>query len=62
MKKRLDEERMKLEEIVKQVQEAVLTSLKTGLLPIFEALQDFASETVKLYGAIRLPKEGDAGS
>ena len=60
-RRRLDEERTKHEAIVKQIQEAASTSLKTGLLPIFEALGDFTSETVKVYEEVRIPKEGDGG-
>lgn len=59
MGRRVDEERTKHLEIVKQIQEAASTSLKTGLLPVFEALRDYTSETVKAYEMVRIPKEND---
>ncbi|ONK57629.1 uncharacterized protein A4U43_C09F2460 [Asparagus officinalis] len=60
-RKRLEEERTKHRQIAKQVQEAASSTLETGLLPVFEALRGFISETVDAYKELRIPKEGDGG-
>ncbi|KAJ0976829.1 hypothetical protein J5N97_012303 [Dioscorea zingiberensis] len=57
MKKRLDEERAKHAEAVKQVQEVASSSLRNGLVPIFEALKNFTMETLKAYEGLRMPDE-----
>lgn len=61
MKKRLDEERAKHEETIKLVQEVAASNLKTGLIPIFEALGNFTLETLKGYEQVRIP-DGSAGT
>ncbi|XP_020087399.1 uncharacterized protein LOC109721166 [Ananas comosus] len=58
LKKRLDEERAKHEEAVKQVREASATNLRAGLIPIFEALGNFTIETLKGYEGVRIPNVG----
>ncbi|KAM0939817.1 hypothetical protein DsansV1_C19g0157421 [Dioscorea sansibarensis] len=55
IKNRLEEERAKHAEAVKQVQEAASGSLRNGLVPIFEALKNFISETLKAYEGLRMP-------
>ncbi|KAG1328127.1 putative nitrate regulatory gene2 protein [Cocos nucifera] len=60
MKKRLYEERAKHEETIKQVQEVAASNLRTGLIPIFEALGNFTFETLKGYEQVRIP-DGSAG-
>lgn len=57
MKKILEEVKAEHEETVKQVQDAASSILQTGLIPIFEALETFSSETLKAYEGIRLPNE-----
>ncbi|KAK8959505.1 hypothetical protein KSP40_PGU021095 [Platanthera guangdongensis] len=56
MQKRLDEEKAKHVNAMKQIHEVASCSLKTGLIPIFEALEDYSSETLKLYCELRLPE------
>ncbi|KAL6619211.1 hypothetical protein ACP70R_034350 [Stipagrostis hirtigluma subsp. patula] len=53
--KRLDEQRARHEETVKQIREASATDLKAGLAPIFEALESFTQETLKSYENVRIP-------
>ncbi|XP_062179327.1 nitrate regulatory gene2 protein-like [Phragmites australis] len=55
--KRLDEQRARHEETVKQIREASATDLKAGLAPIFEALESFTQETLKGYENVRIPTE-----
>lgn len=57
LKKRLEEETAKHQEIIKHVQEAASSSLQTGLVPIFEALGDFTSEALKAYEELRIPND-----
>nr|XP_010930667.1 nitrate regulatory gene2 protein [Elaeis guineensis] len=57
MKKRLEEVKAKHDETVKQVQDAASSILQTGLIPIFEALETFSSETLRAYEGVRLPNE-----
>nr|CAB3465195.1 unnamed protein product [Digitaria exilis] len=52
--KRLDEQRAKHEETVKQIREASATDLKAGLAPIFEALESFTQETLRGYENVRI--------
>jgi len=59
MKKRLDEETAKHQGIIKHVQEAASSSLQMGLVPIFEALGNYTTETLNAYGSVRIP--GDSG-
>ncbi|PKA49007.1 hypothetical protein AXF42_Ash019545 [Apostasia shenzhenica] len=54
MRRRLEEERRKHEEAVKQIQEVASSSLRTGLIPIIEALENYTSETLKGYSEVRL--------
>ncbi|XAR62815.1 hypothetical protein NMG60_11017696 [Bertholletia excelsa] len=53
MKKKLEEERGRHKEALKLVHNATSSSLQAGLIPIFEALSNFTSETVKAYGHVR---------
>ncbi|RCV17642.1 hypothetical protein SETIT_3G236300v2 [Setaria italica] len=52
--KRLDEQRARHEETVKQIREASATDLKSGLAPIFEALESFTQETLRGYENVRI--------
>ncbi|XP_008810929.1 protein ALTERED PHOSPHATE STARVATION RESPONSE 1-like [Phoenix dactylifera] len=61
MKKRVDEERARHEETIKEVQEVAASNLRMGLIPIFEALGNFTSETLKGYEQVRIPN-GSAGT
>ncbi|PIA47455.1 hypothetical protein AQUCO_01400243v1 [Aquilegia coerulea] len=54
MRQRLEEEKAKHKATVKQVHEAASSSLQAGLLPIFEALGKFTSDTVKEYEHVRI--------
>ncbi|PKU65325.1 nitrate regulatory gene2 protein [Dendrobium catenatum] len=56
MRKRLNEEKAKHREAMKQIQEVASCSLKTGLIPIFEALENYSSETLKCYNELRVPR------
>lgn len=62
MRKRLDEETAKHQEILKHVHEAASSSLQMGLVPIFEALGTYTSETVKAYEGLRIPDGNGAGT
>ncbi|RWR92755.1 hypothetical protein CKAN_02197700 [Cinnamomum micranthum f. kanehirae] len=53
MKKRLEEERLKHEETLKQVHEAASSSLEIGLIPIFEAMDNFTIEILKAHEEVR---------
>ncbi|KAK3135522.1 hypothetical protein QOZ80_5BG0419950 [Eleusine coracana subsp. coracana] len=55
--KRLDEQKARHEETVKQIREASATDLKAGLAPIFEALESFTHETLRGYENVRIPTE-----
>ena len=59
--KRLDEQRARHEETVKQIREASAADLKAGLAPIFEALESFSVETLKGYENVRIPVESVGG-
>ncbi|OEL20974.1 hypothetical protein BAE44_0018007 [Dichanthelium oligosanthes] len=52
--KRLDEQKARHEETVKQMREASATDLKAGLAPIFEALESFTQETLRGYENVRI--------
>ncbi|KAM0854144.1 hypothetical protein ACQ4PT_050602 [Festuca glaucescens] len=54
---RLDEQRARHEETVKQIQESSATDLKSGLAPIFEALESFTEATLKGYENVRIPTD-----
>jgi hypothetical protein len=54
---RLDEQRARHEETVKQIQESSATDLKSGLAPIFEALESFTAVTLKGYENVRIPTD-----
>lgn len=58
IKKRLDEERVKHEEALKQVHEAASSSLEMGLVPIFKAMDNFTSETLKAHEEVRIRSPG----
>ncbi|KAK9096081.1 hypothetical protein Sjap_021578 [Stephania japonica] len=58
MRKRMDEERTKYKETVKRVNETASNSLQAGLIPIFEALENFTSETLEAYERVRLQNGG----
>uniref|UniRef100_A0A452Z5W5 DUF632 domain-containing protein n=1 Tax=Aegilops tauschii subsp. strangulata TaxID=200361 RepID=A0A452Z5W5_AEGTS len=55
---RLDEQRARHEETVREIQESSATDLKAGLAPIFEALESFTQETLKGYENVRVPDSG----
>ncbi|KAA8546419.1 hypothetical protein F0562_002842 [Nyssa sinensis] len=54
IRKRLDEERARHKDAVKLVHNAASSSLQAGLIPIFEALENFTSEALKAYEQVRL--------
>ncbi|XP_068648248.1 protein ALTERED PHOSPHATE STARVATION RESPONSE 1-like [Aristolochia californica] len=58
LKRRVDEERAKHVEIIKQVQEAVAGSIEMGLVPIFEAMDKFSSIMVEDIERVRIQREG----
>ncbi|RZR92567.1 hypothetical protein BHM03_00020881 [Ensete ventricosum] len=58
MKRRLDEERAKHEETIIQLQQVTASNLRTGLVPIFQALENFSSETLKGYEGVRISNDG----
>ncbi|XP_026455309.1 nitrate regulatory gene2 protein-like isoform X1 [Papaver somniferum] len=58
MRKRLEDEKAIYKETVKQVHEAASTSLQSGLIPIFETLENFTSETLKAYESVRIQNVG----
>ncbi|KAG0495409.1 hypothetical protein HPP92_000100 [Vanilla planifolia] len=55
MRRRIDAARAKHDDFAKQMQEVVSNSLRTGLIPIFESLENYSSETLKGYDELRLP-------
>ena len=57
---RLDEQRARHEETVREIKESSATDLKAGLAPIFEALESFTQETLKGYENVRVPDSGIA--
>ncbi|KAJ4950052.1 hypothetical protein NE237_026884 [Protea cynaroides] len=59
MKKRLEEERNRHNETIKQVHNAASSSLQAGLIPIFEALGNYTTETLKAYEQVRTQNTGD---
>ncbi|KAF9611241.1 hypothetical protein IFM89_028311 [Coptis chinensis] len=60
MRKRLEEEKAKHKEAVQQVHEAASSSLQGGLIPIFESLRNFTSDTLKAYEHVRIQNTGGA--
>ena len=52
---RLDEQRARHEETVKELQESSATDLKSGLAPIFESLESFTEAMLKGYENVRIP-------
>ncbi|OVA07931.1 protein of unknown function DUF632 [Macleaya cordata] len=59
MRKRLEDEKARYKETVKQVHEAASTSLQSGLIPIFETLGNFTSKTLKAYEHVRIQNTGE---
>ncbi|XP_043720495.1 protein ALTERED PHOSPHATE STARVATION RESPONSE 1-like [Telopea speciosissima] len=59
MRKRLEEERARHKETIKEVHNAASSSLQAGLIPIFEALGNFVAETLKVYEQVRTEDAGD---
>ncbi|PKA57124.1 hypothetical protein AXF42_Ash002428 [Apostasia shenzhenica] len=60
MKRKLDEARAKHDDTVRQVDEVVSSSLRAGLIPIFQSLGGFASEALQSYEGLRLPESREA--
>ncbi|XP_042520743.1 protein ALTERED PHOSPHATE STARVATION RESPONSE 1 [Macadamia integrifolia] len=58
MRKRLEEERTRHKETIKEVHNAASNSLQGGLSPIFEALANFITETLKVYEQVRTENAG----
>ncbi|KAJ4965867.1 hypothetical protein NE237_017716 [Protea cynaroides] len=58
MRTRLEEERTRHKKTIKQVYNAASNSLQTGLIPIFEALGNFTSDTLKAYEQVRIQNAG----
>ncbi|XP_010243493.1 PREDICTED: uncharacterized protein LOC104587543 [Nelumbo nucifera] len=58
MRKRLEEERARHEETVKQVHAAASNSLQSGLIPIFKALEKFTSMSIDAYKRVRIENAG----
>ncbi|KAJ1704194.1 hypothetical protein LUZ63_003973 [Rhynchospora breviuscula] len=54
MKRRRDEERKRHKEVLEKVNELGSGVLKTGLLPIFEELDNFLTDNLKSYEAVRV--------
>ncbi|KAK6238295.1 hypothetical protein QUC31_003764 [Theobroma cacao] len=53
MNKRLEEQKARHEEVVRQLNDAASSCLQDGLVPIFEALEKFCWENLKAYEQIR---------
>ncbi|XP_021275312.1 uncharacterized protein LOC110410061 isoform X2 [Herrania umbratica] len=53
MNKRLEEQKARHEEVVRQLNDAASSCLQDGLVPIFEALEKFCWENLKAYKQIR---------
>lgn len=60
MTHRLAEERIKHRDAVKLVHDAASSSLQSGLVPIFQALESFTSEALKLHEHVRLQHRGQS--
>ncbi|KAK7817522.1 nitrate regulatory gene2 protein, partial [Quercus suber] len=58
MRKRLYEEKAKHKETIRWVHDAASNSVQAGLVPIFEALENFTSEALKAHEQVRLPNAG----
>lgn len=58
MRKRLEEEKARHKEAIKLVHNAASSSLQAGLVPIFEALNKFTTEVVKVHEQVRLENAG----
>lgn len=58
MRKKIEEERARHKETIKLVHNAASSSLQAGLIPIFEALNNFSSEVVKAHDQVRLDYVG----
>ncbi|XVF39304.1 hypothetical protein PTKIN_Ptkin01aG0024000 [Pterospermum kingtungense] len=58
MRKKLEEERARHKDAIKLVHDAASSSLQAGLVPIFEALTNFASEVLKAHEQVRLENAG----
>ncbi|XP_044475573.1 nitrate regulatory gene2 protein [Mangifera indica] len=59
MKMKLEEERAGHKEAIKLVHNAASSSLQAGFVPIFEALNKFTAEVVKVHEEVRLDHTGD---
>ncbi|WKA09418.1 hypothetical protein VitviT2T_027066 [Vitis vinifera] len=60
MRKRIAEERTGHKGAIKLVPAAASASLQAGLIPIFEALENFTSEALKAHEQVRLQNTGEA--
>ncbi|VVA13563.1 PREDICTED: BZIP mRNAion factor [Prunus dulcis] len=58
MRKRLSEEKARHKEAIKLVNHAASNSLQAGLVPIFESLNNFTSEALKVHELVRLQDAG----
>ncbi|PQP99626.1 uncharacterized protein Pyn_18154 [Prunus yedoensis var. nudiflora] len=58
MRKRLSEEKARHKEAIKLVNHAASNSLQAGLVPIFETLNNFTSEALKVHEQVRLEDAG----
>ncbi|KAK6938389.1 protein of unknown function DUF632 [Dillenia turbinata] len=54
IRSKLDEERSRHKEAVKQVHDAASSGLHIGLVPIFKALENFTAEALKAYEQVRV--------
>ncbi|KAF3656414.1 putative protein disulfide-isomerase-like [Capsicum annuum] len=59
-KKKLVEERAKHKDAIKLVHDAASSSLQGGLLPIFQALENFTSEALRAHEQVRLQSVRDS--
>ncbi|KAK8970972.1 hypothetical protein KSP40_PGU018644 [Platanthera guangdongensis] len=55
IKKRLDEVKEKHDETLRQVQADTSDSISSGLIPIFQSLSSFSSDTLQAYEEVRIP-------
>ncbi|KAJ0025905.1 hypothetical protein Pint_08149 [Pistacia integerrima] len=60
MKKKLEEEKARHKEAIKLVHNAASSSLQAGFVPIFEALNKFTAEVVKVHEEVRLEHTGNS--
>ncbi|KAL1207644.1 Protein ROLLING AND ERECT LEAF 2 [Cardamine amara subsp. amara] len=57
MRKKLEEERARHKETIKLVNNAASSSLQAGLVPIFEALENFTTQVVKAHEHVRFQQQ-----